>query len=221
MPMRAAQPITYLCNTCLNAFGQPTQRSFNVPVLTYSISFPGGYTQGFGNFEYRIPIVGNIVQVAPFFDGGTNGILRRNALRLDPKGFRSLTDPASGFPDAGVKQQLSIAPGTNFRLRGSAGIEFVVQLPIIQAPFRIYYAYNLHRLRSQIVAPPSFIEPGERSFLKSTFPDIYDTQIQPTLDRLLLTPGRFKYFQPPRPFCVSLSRPSWDGRVIVNFGTRW
>ncbi len=206
IPIASTQPITYLCNTCLNAFGQPTQRSFNVPVLTYSISFPGGDTQGFGNFEYRIPIVGNIVQVAPFFDGGTNGILRRNALRLDPTGFRSLTDPASGFPDAGVKQQLSIAPGTNFRLRGSAGIEFVVQLPIIQAPFRIYYAYNLHRLRSQIVAPPSFIEPGERSFLKSTFPDIYDTQIQPTLDRLVLTPGRLNYFEPTRTFRFTVSR---------------
>jgi len=38
-----------------------------------------------------------------------------------------------------VKQQLAIAPHTNFRLRGSAGIEFVVQLPIVQAPFRLYY----------------------------------------------------------------------------------
>jgi outer membrane protein insertion porin family len=65
-----------------------------------------------------------------------------------------------GFPGApNLKQQLSLAPGTNFRLRGSTGIEFGVQLPIIQAPFRIYYAYNpttvQQTLRSPIVLDPS------------------------------------------------------------------
>lgn len=207
IPVATTQQITYLCNTCLNGFGQPTPRTFNVPVLGYTISFPGGDTQSYGNFEYRIPIIGTIVQVGLFLDGGTNGILRKNALRLDPTGFKNLTDPGTGqFPNSGLSQQLSIAPGTNFRLRGSTGIEFVVQLPIIQAPFRVYYAYNIHRLHTQIIAPPDFIEPGEKAFLKSTFPDLWDTQIQPTLDRLVLSPGRLNYFEPQRTFRFTVSR---------------
>jgi outer membrane protein insertion porin family len=202
IPVATTQQFTYLCNTCLNSFGQPTQRAFNVPVLAYTITFPGGDTQAYGNFEYRIPIVGPVT-AALFFDGGTNGILRKNALRLDPAGLSSLT---TQFPEAGLKDRLSIASGTNFRPRASAGIEFVVQLPIIQAPFRIYYAYNIHRLHSQVVAPPDFINPGEKAFLKSTYPDLFDTLINPTLTRLQITPGTLNYFEPQRTFRFTVSR---------------
>ncbi len=206
IPVATAQPITYLCNTCLNSFGQPTQRSFNVPVLGYTITFPGGDTQAYGNFEYRIPIVGPVT-AALFFDGGTNGILRKNALRLDKAGFDSLADPKTGqFPGAGLSQQLNIARGTNFRPRGSAGIEFVVQLPIIQAPFRIYYAYNIHRLHTQVVAPVDFINPSEKAYLKSAYPDLFDTLINPTLQRLQITPGSLNYFEPQRTFRFTVSR---------------
>ncbi|HET8924248.1 MAG TPA: outer membrane protein assembly factor BamA [Candidatus Acidoferrum sp.] len=202
IPVATTQQITYTCNTCLNGFGQPTQRTFSVPVLAYTITFPGGDTQGYGNFEYRIPIVGPVT-AAFFVDAGTNGILRKNALRLDPTGFSNLNTQFSG---AGLKEQLSIAPGTNFRPRGSAGIEFVVQLPIIQAPFRIYYAYNVHRLHSQLVAPPDFINPSEKTFLKNTYPDIFGSQIKPTLDRLVLNPGSLNYFEPQRTFRFTVSR---------------
>ena len=40
------------------------------------------------------------------------------------------------------------------------GIEFGVNLPIVQAPFRIYYAYNLNRLYSQIAAPNPYVNPA-------------------------------------------------------------
>src|SRR2546421_3962242 len=134
IPVATAQQFTYSCNTCLNGFGQPTQRTVSVPVLGYTITFPGGDTQGYGNVEYRIPIVGSTVQAVLFFDGGTHGILRKNALQLDKKGFSNLQ---TSFPNAvssgalDANRQLGIAPNTNFRLRGSTGIEFVVQLPII------------------------------------------------------------------------------------------
>ena len=202
IPVATTQQITYTCNTCLNGFGQPTQRTFNVPVLAYTITFPGGDTQTYGNFEYRIPIVGPVT-AALFFDAGANGIFRKNALRLDPTGFSTLSNQ---FPDAGLSQKLSIASGTNFRPRESAGVEFVVQLPIIQAPFRIYYAVNVHRLHSQIVAPPDFIQADEIAFLKSAHPDIFDTAIKPTLDRLVLTPGSLNYFEPARTFRFTVSR---------------
>ncbi|HEV1994744.1 MAG TPA: outer membrane protein assembly factor BamA [Candidatus Acidoferrum sp.] len=219
IPVASTQQFSYLCGTCLNGFGQPTQRTVNVPVLGYTISFPGGDLQSYGNVEYRIPIVGNIVQVGLFFDGGTNGILRKNALKLDPTGFSNLQ---TQFPDArklaGLTQQLSIAPGTNFRLRGSTGIEFVVQLPIIQAPFRIYYAYNVNRLHSQIVAPPDFLNPSEISdtlgsdglpigLLPRTLPpDVWLNQLKPTILQLQNNPGRLNYFEPARTFRFTVSR---------------
>jgi outer membrane protein insertion porin family len=218
IPTASVQQFTYSCATCLNAFGQPTPRTVSVPLMGYTISFPGGDTQGYGNFEYRIPIVGP-VQAALFFDGGTTGILRKNALRLDPTGFSNLQ---TQFPQAtqlaGLSQQLSIAPGTNFRLRASTGIEFVVQLPIIQAPFRIYYAYNINRLHSQIAAPPDFLNSSEicdkvgpncpqLGLLPSTLPpDVWLNQIKPTISQLQNNPGRLNYFEPLRTFRFTVSR---------------
>src|SRR5260370_14904741 len=147
--IRSISPVTYIPT----ARGQwlfyndpasgGTLRAFTIPVLTYTATLPGGDLQGFGNIEYRIPIVGP-VQAALFFDGGTNGISNRSGLKLDPS---ALSNNCNGlpplslvcqFPDAKITPQLPIQSGTNFRLRGSAGIEFVVRLPIVQAPFRIY-----------------------------------------------------------------------------------
>jgi outer membrane protein insertion porin family len=205
IPERTAQTISYHDPTSGGAV-----RSFQVPVLTYVATLPGGDLQGFGNLEYRIPIVGPVT--AGFFaDAGTDGILRRNALQLNPSGFQNLT---SAFPSAtklgGLAQQLAIAPGTNFRLRGSAGIEFVVQLPIVQAPFRIYYAYNVHRLHDQLIARPPFIEPSEKLSLQNAFnsldPTIYPLQIKPQLDFIQNNPGRLNYFEPKTTFRFTVSR---------------
>ncbi len=220
IPVRTQQQITYNCNTCLNGFGQPTPRTIGIPVLGYTITFPGGDTQGWGNAEYRIPIIGNTFQTVLFFDGGTNGIVRKDALRLDPTGFKNLTDPTvpQSFPDSGLSRQLGISPGTNFRLRGSTGIEFVVQLPIIQAPFRVYYAYNIHRLHSQLVAPPDYLNPSDVSeklgpdgqpigyFPRTLPPDVWQQFVRPTLQQLVNNPGRLNYFEPLRTFRFTVSR---------------
>src|SRR5438045_561973 len=220
IPVATAQQFTYSCNTCLNGFGGPTPRAVNVPVLDYTITFPGGDTHGYGNVEYRIPIVGSTVQAVLFFDGGTNGILRKNALQLDQTGFDNLT---TQFPmpqhDISLTRQLGISPGTNFRLRGSTGIEFVVQLPIIQAPFRVYYAYNIHRLHSQLLAPQDFIEASEicdpalgdkgctLGRLPATLPpDVWRFQVRPTIEQLLKNPGSLNYFEPARTFRFTVSR---------------
>jgi outer membrane protein insertion porin family len=218
IPVASTQQFTYTCGTCLNSFGQPTQRTFNVPVLGYTISFPGGDTMGYGNFEYRIPIVGPVT-AALFMDAGTDGILRQSALRLDPTGFTNLTTQFPGAPqNVGLSQQLPIAPGTNFRMRYSTGIEFVVQLPIIQAPFRIYYAYNLNRLHTQIVAPADYFNPSEVcdqigpnclhiGLLPSTLPpDVWNNQVRPTIQQLVNNPGRLNYFEPQHTFRFTVSR---------------
>ena len=201
IPQASAQPISFHDPTAGGAV-----RSFTVPVLTNVATLPGGDLQTSGNVEYRIPIVGPVT-AALFFDGGTDGILSKSALKLDPTGFANLVQQ---FPTSGVKQQLSIAPHTNFRLRGSAGIEFVVQLPIVQAPFRIYYAYNVHRLHEEIVAPTPFIDPKEVTFLKNAFngidPTIFPLQIQPQLNNILQNPGRLDYFEPKTTFRFTVSR---------------
>jgi outer membrane protein insertion porin family len=222
IPVATAQQFAYTCNTCLDGFGRPTQRAVSVPVLGYTITFPGGDTQGYGNVEYRIPIIGNTFQTVLFFDGGTNGILRKGALRLDPTGFDNLT---ASFPNAvssgalAADRRLGISPGTNFRLRGSTGIEFVVQLPIIQAPFRVYYAYNIHRLHSQLLAPQDFIEASEicdpslgdrcttpGRLPSSLPPDVWRFQVRPTIEQLLKNPGSLNYFEPLRTFRFTVSR---------------
>ena len=142
-----------------------------------------------------------------FFDGGTVGIVRRNGLTLDPTGFQTLQ---TQFPGANLTNRLPIASGTNFRLRGSTGIEFSVQLPIVQAPFRVYYAYNLHRLYEQIQAQQPFIDPNELSYLKNAFngidPTIFPNQIAPQLNFLANNPGRLLYLEPKTAFRFTVSR---------------
>ena len=56
------------------------------------------------------------------------------------------------FPQAGFTGQAFISPGTQ-KPRMSTGIELQVMLPIVQAPFRIYWAYNPLRLNSSTNPP--------------------------------------------------------------------
>ena len=212
IPTQSAQPIFF---NDPNAGG--ALRSFTIPVLTYVATLPGGDFQSFGNVEYRIKIVGP-VQAVLFFDGGTNGILNRGGLKLDPlaldtQGGTCTTIPLSlacAFPTAKISTALPIAPGTNFRLRGSTGIEFVVRLPIVQAPFRIYYAYNVHRLHQEIVAQQPFIEPNEIAGIKSALdpidPNIFKFQIAPQINLIQNNPGRLNYFEPKTTFRFTVSR---------------
>ena len=217
--IRAISPVTFIPEATAQtiSYHDPSSggavRSFTVPVLAYVATLPGGDLQTYGNFEYRIPLVSSYVTMGFFVDGGTDGILRRSALQLNSAGYQNLLIP-SQFPDApklgGLTQQLSIAPGSNFRVRASTGIEFVVQLPIIQAPFRIYYAYNVHRLYQELVARQPFIEPTEIAYLKGIFnavdPTIYPVQIKPQLDFIQNNPGRLNYFEPKTTFRFTVSR---------------
>ena len=201
IPVSSAQQIIYHDPTAGGAL-----RAFTIPVLSYTATLPGGDLQGVGSVEYRVPIIGPVTG-GLFFDGGTDGILKPSALHLDPSGFANLNQQ---FPSARLNGRLPIASGTNFRLRGSAGVEFVVQLPIVQAPFRIYYAYNLHRLHTQILAPTPFIETNEITSLKHAFdaidPTIFSQQIAPQLNFLINNPGRLNYFEPATTFRFTVSR---------------
>jgi outer membrane protein insertion porin family len=210
IPVATSAAVAFIDPTNLSGNGTPLLRSFTVPVLTYTATLPGGDIQSSGNVEYRIPIVGPVT-ASVFLDGGTDGIVRQSALQLNPSGLTSLQQQ---FPQANVQSQLSIASGTNFRLRGSTGIEFGVQLPIVQAPFRIYYAYNLNRLHSEIVSPPDYINPTEIKLLQDTLCggvpinscNTYKYEILPTLQQFTLNPGRLNYFEPKTTFRFTVGK---------------
>ena len=141
-----------------------------------------------------------------FGDIGTTGIFKTSALHLDPTGIENITNT---FPNAPLARTLSIYPGTNFRFRDSVGIEFGVNLPIVQAPFRIYYAYNLNRLYSQIIAPNPYVNPATLNTWKSTLdgitPNMWETQIVPQLN-FLNNPGRLNYFEPKTTFRFTVGK---------------
>jgi outer membrane protein insertion porin family len=208
IPTETAQSFSYYSNTHLGAGGGPTLVSFSVPILAYSISFPGGDLQTVGNFEYRVPIAGP-VEMDFFLDVGTVGILNTSGLKLDPTGLANLetTFPlATVAADPRLTQHLTIANGTNFRPRASTGIQWVVQLPIIQAPFRIYYAYNVNRLHQQLFAPEDYIDPGERASLLGLPPEYLKYVVTPTLQQYINNPGNLNYFEPLRTFRFTVSR---------------
>jgi outer membrane protein insertion porin family len=201
IPVASATTFNYLDPTTLDISGNPTNKSFSVPTLSYQITFPGGDTQGVLNAEYRIPIAGPVT-VALFSDIGTTGILKRNQLALNSVGFAAL---AAQFPSAQLSQQLPIAGVSNFKLRTSAGVELVVNLPVLNAPFRLYWSYNLRRLSQQIIAPPSIFNIPD-SLKNGLPPGAYETQIAPQINSLLLNSQRINYFEPVRTFRFTVSR---------------
>jgi outer membrane protein insertion porin family len=110
----------------------------------------------------------------------------------------------TSFPGTNVSRTLQMAPGTNFRLRDSAGIEFVIQLPIVNAPFRLYYAFNALRLSEQIVAPQTVFNVD--SIKGQVSPDVFQSVIEPQLAGLLVNPQRINFFEPRSTFRFTVSR---------------
>ena len=128
--------------------GQIVNAPVTMTVPTYQLITPGGDTQLLGNFEYRIPIVGPVT-LAPFFDAGVDKILRSGQLTVETSRIGDLN---SQFPQAGYDGRVKIAPGTQ-KMRASTGIELQVMLPVVNAPFRLYFAYNPSIVR-QYLQPP-------------------------------------------------------------------
>lgn len=185
MPYSTTTTIAYTNPQLLNAQGLPTTVPLNVNVLEFVPTRPGGDLQGVLNSEYRIPLVKSYVSMSVFNDFGVNGNLR--PLHLDPAAITLLQQqyPNPDFPALNLPSNLSIQGGTNFRPHTSAGIEFDFQIPIIQAPFRIFYAYNYLRQTSTIAPPPGafYFPPVERQYLQQL--GVYDTQVLPALQNFL------------------------------------
>jgi len=144
----------------------PTQpelgQCIQVPLPVYGIASIGGDTNLTTNAEYRIPIAGPVT-FAFFDDFGLDVALNKGQLKQSPEGFASLTAPLYGCPVynngscqggipgslVGFRPDIRPITGTNFVPRMSTGAEISVIMPIINAPFRLYYAYNPLRLYEQ------------------------------------------------------------------------
>ncbi len=130
-----------------------------VPLPIYGIASIGGDTTLSTNVEYRIPVVGPFT-FAFFDDFGINAAVNHGQLMQSPEGFASLTAPLYGCPvynngscqggipgsEVGFRRNIRPVAGTNFVPRMSLGTELSVFMPVINAPFRLYYAYNPLRL---------------------------------------------------------------------------
>jgi outer membrane protein insertion porin family len=110
------------------------------------------------NLQYEIPII-NQVSFNFFSDFGLTGDLQPGQLRQSVAGTSVLASPLYGCPTfvngacfggqavpAFSSVQLNPVPYTNWVPRMSVGAELQVILPIINAPFRLFYAFNPLRL---------------------------------------------------------------------------
>ena len=173
--IRSASPYTFIPNKVMfdltNPDGSTVPRDpTNVPLGPVQIALPiyrlvsiGGDTSLTSNLEYRIPIV-NQVTFAFFTDFDLTFDAQPGQLRQNAQGQSLIESPlygcaavVNGACTGGQKVDfpylLKTVPGTNFVPRMSNGAEIQVILPIVNAPFRIFYAYNPLRLYKDL--PPA------------------------------------------------------------------
>lgn len=135
--------------------------STTVPV--YRPIQPGGDTRFVFNAEYRIKLFGPVI-LAPFFDIGFNKIVFADQVRLNSGRVDELN---GSFPQAGIEEKIAIIDATQ-KVRASTGLELQVVLPILQAPFRFYWAYNPMRVTETLLPPvvaDRALFPNQQSFV--------------------------------------------------------
>jgi outer membrane protein insertion porin family len=161
VPSRVTVQLTNPDGTCVPR--DPTNPQLNqciqVPIPVYGIASIGGDTSLTTNAEYRIPIAGPVT-FSLFDDFGLDVATNRGQLKQSPEGFASLTAPLYGCPvynngacqggipgsQVGFQKDIRPVAGTNLVPRMSLGGELGVIMPVVNAPFRLYYAYNPLRL---------------------------------------------------------------------------
>jgi outer membrane protein insertion porin family len=176
--IRSISPVAFLPSsnviTLTNPDGTPVPKNpanprlgnWTIPIPVDQIVFPGGDLSVFANLEYRITIAGPVA-IVPFVDAGIDPILRPSQLQIATVQYDQVIGTPFGCPvlDAGYNcqggsvlhptpsQDLSVLKSANWQMRMSTGLELQMFLPVVNAPFRIYWAYNPLRL-DQIANPP-------------------------------------------------------------------
>jgi outer membrane protein insertion porin family len=137
----------------------PRQGNWTIPIPVDQIVFPGGDLSVWTNLEYRITIAGPVA-IVPFVDSGIDAIVRPSQLQIANQQYDLVIGTPFGCPtlDAGYNCQgghrltptpsryLQVLSSTNWKPRMSTGLELQMFLPVVNAPFRIYWAYNPLRL---------------------------------------------------------------------------
>jgi len=144
----------------------PRQGNWTIPIPVDQIVFPGGDLSAWGNLEYRITIAGPVA-IVPFVDTGIDAIVRPSQLQIAQVQYQQVISTSFGCPelDAGYNCQgghvllprpsndLQVLSATNWKPRMSTGLELQMFLPVVNAPFRIYWAYNPLRLDTPATPP--------------------------------------------------------------------
>ncbi len=149
-----------------------TLGNITIPIPIYRPVSVGGDAKATSTIEYRIPIAGP-VQFAFFDDFDLTSVIRQSQLRQSVEGADQLNSPLygctayyNGACQGGQSIQFInvIRPiqGTNVVPRMSVGGELSAMLPIVNAPMRLYYAYNTNRLYENVQ--------GESLITRSMFP---------------------------------------------------
>ena len=152
--------------------GNFTLGNITIPIPIYRPVSMGGDAKATSTIEYRIPIAGP-VQFAFFDDFDLTSVIRQSQLRQSVEGADQLNSPLygctayyNGACQGGQSIQFInlIRPiqGTNVVPRMSVGGELSAMLPIVNAPMRLYYAYNTNRLLENVQ--------GESLITRSMFP---------------------------------------------------
>jgi outer membrane protein insertion porin family len=191
---RSVSPYTFIPNkiefTLTNPDGtsvplnpsNPALGNVQIPLPIYRMVSIGGDTQFVANLEYRIPIISQVT-FAFFTDFGMTFDAQPGQLRQSTAGQSLISGAQYGCPtivngacfggsSVRFPEYLAIVPGTNYVPRMSNGAELQVILPIINAPFRIFYAYNSLRLYEDVaqkLAVPNS-GPDAVNVFKSYFP---------------------------------------------------
>jgi outer membrane protein insertion porin family len=178
--VRAVSPIAFIPDTVSVPLQNPDQTAVlvdpsnprrgavTIPLPIWRIIYPGGDTSVITNAEYRMPIVGPVT-LAAFVDTGWNMALRQSQLSLSGSQLDTLNSSSYGCPGidpttfqcAGTTnfnfgKEIHPISATNYITRMSTGLELQVIMPVVNAPFRVYYAYNPLRMNTT-AAPPTTI----------------------------------------------------------------
>ncbi len=132
----------------INSNGTVSYNPVTSTVPIYQLILPGGDTSAVANYEYRIPIFGPVT-LAPFVDAGIDKLLLPSQLGLNQGQVDNLN---SLYPQADFGKRAYIAPGTQ-PIRISTGLELQVLMPVVNAPFRLYWAYNPSIVSTVLQAP--------------------------------------------------------------------
>ncbi len=185
--IRSVSPVAFLPSVGSIVLTSPTQGPIlkdpqnnhagyvTIPIPIDQIVFPGGDLSIVTNMEYRITIYGPVA-LAPFVDTGIDPIVRPSQLQIAQQQYLNVVGQPFGCPtltqsvtantcsvgsvlNPPPAQNLQVLGSTNWRPRMSTGLELQMFLPVINAPFRIYWAYNPLRLDNP-ATPPIPITPS-------------------------------------------------------------